>query len=133
MLSRTELQAIMDDLGSTARERAVAQLRLDAIARGTGAPDIFCGSARDAPSLGKSHLRDVTDDEWSQYEAGRSISETLCAEYWRWHCPDRTFLQLISGKEGPEARVDYWEAVDRTTTDRHVQAHALSQIKLLQN
>jgi hypothetical protein len=83
--------------------------------------------------LGKNHLRDVTNDDWSRYETGRGISETLCGEYWRWHCPDQMFLQLISGKEGPEAQLDYWESVCRTTADRHVQAHATSQIKLLQN
>jgi hypothetical protein len=83
--------------------------------------------------LGKNHVRDVTDDEWSRYGAGRSISEALCGEYWRWHCPDQSYLELISGMEGPEARVDYWESVRRATTDRHVQAHAESQIKLLQS
>jgi|HubBroStandDraft_6_1064221.scaffolds.fasta_scaffold198866_4 hypothetical protein len=61
----------------------------------------------------KNHLRDVTNEEWSRYGAGRSISEALCAEYWRWHSPDQTFLELISGKEGPEAQVDYWEPMGR--------------------
>src|ERR1700686_5505827 len=31
---------------------------------------------------------------------GAAISEALCAECWRWRCPDQTFLELISGKEG---------------------------------
>jgi hypothetical protein len=80
-------------------------------------PPTFSPEAQDLLQiLGKNHLRDVTNDEWSRYGAGRSISETLCGEYWRWHCPDQMFLQLISGKEGPEVQEDLFQL--RTTRYR---------------
>jgi hypothetical protein len=82
--------------------------------------------------LGKNHLRDVTDDEWSRYAAGRNISETLCAEYWQWHCPDVEVLVLIHGTEPLAAKVQHWTLIHDRTADLHVKRHALDQIKLLE-
>jgi hypothetical protein len=44
----------------------------------------------------------------------------------------KIFLELISGKEGPEAQVEHWESVRRTTAGRHVRANAANEIKLLE-
>jgi hypothetical protein len=44
---------------------------------------IFSSEAHEMLRIpGENHRREVTNDEWSRY-AGRSISETLCVEYWR--------------------------------------------------
>ena len=82
--------------------------------------------------LGKNHLRDVTNDDWSRYGAGRSIGETLCAEYWQWHCPDAEVLVLIHGTEPRAAKVQHWTSIHNRTADPHVKRHALDQIKLLE-
>jgi hypothetical protein len=84
---------------------------------------------------GRSHLCDVTDEEWSRYAAQHALTgrEAICIEYWNWHLPDQRFLELISGKERSQAQLEYWESVRRTTADGQVQAHAENQIKLLQN
>jgi hypothetical protein len=83
--------------------------------------------------LGKNHLRDVTDDEWSRYGAGRSIGETLCAEYWQWHCPNVELLVLIHGKAARDAMIQHWLSVQNRTADLHVKRHALGQIKQLED
>ena len=67
---------------------------------------------------GENHLRNVTDEEWSRYAAQHTVSETLCAEFWSWHPPDQGFLELISGREGARAQIEYWEAVCRRSTDQ---------------
>jgi hypothetical protein len=134
MLSRNELQAIIHDLGSTQKEQAIARLQLDALPE-EQEPPTFSPEALDVlRSCGKSHLREVTTDEWSRYSTQHGITgcEELCTEYWQWNLPDQDFLELISGKQGPRARVEHWESVRRTTADRHVQANAANEIKLLE-
>jgi hypothetical protein len=134
MLSRNELQAIIHDLGSTQKEQAIARLQLDALPE-EQEPPTFSPEALDVlRSCGKSHLREVTTDEWSRYSTQHGITgcEELCTEYWQWNLPDQDFLELISGKQGPRARVEHWESVRRTTADRHVQANAASEIELLE-
>jgi hypothetical protein len=134
MLSRNELQAIMNDLGSTAKERAVAQLRLDAMPEEQKPPKFSPEAGEMLREFGRSHLCDVSESEWSRYTAQHGITgcEALCVEYWQWNLPDQDFLELISGKEGSEAQVEHWKSVRRASSDPHVQAHAASQIKLLQ-
>jgi len=135
MLSRNELQAIMNDLGSTAKERAVAQLRLEAMPE-EQEPPTFSPEAREMlRTFGRSHLCDVAEAEWSRYTAqhGMTGCEALCREYWQWNLPDQDFLELISGKQGPEAQLEHWKIVCRDSSDRHVRANAASQIKLLEN
>jgi len=135
MLNSNELQAIINDLGSTQEERAVARLRPDAIPE-EQEPPTFSPEAREMlRAFGRSHLRDVAESDWSRYAAQHGITgcEAICAEYWQWNLPDQDFLELISGKQGSQAQVEHWESVRRATADRHVQAHAASQIKLLQN
>jgi hypothetical protein len=135
MLSRNELQAIMNDLGSTAKERAVAQLRLDALPEEQEPPTFSPEALEMLRTFGRSHLREVTESDWSRYVTQRGITscEALSAEYWQWNLPDQDFLELISGKQGLEAQLEHWKAVLQATTDRHVRANAASQIKLLEN
>jgi hypothetical protein len=83
--------------------------------------------------LGKVHLRDVSHVEWSQYAERNGLTgrEALCDEFWSWNAPEDKFLKMMSGKDSVSAaRIDYWEGVHRRSTDRHVKAHALAQIKL---
>jgi hypothetical protein len=98
----------------------------------TGPPN-FSPEAQDMLRVfGKSHLRDVTEDEWSRYGAGRSISEALCGEFLQWNCPDVDFLVLIHGTDPLAARVQHWTSIHDRTADPHVKWHALEQIKLLE-
>jgi hypothetical protein len=99
----------------------------------TQGPPTFSAEAHEMLRiLGKNHLRDVTNDEWIRYTAGRNISETLCAEYWQWHCPDIEVLVLIHGTEPLAARVQHWTLIHDRTADLHVKRHALDQIKQLE-
>jgi hypothetical protein len=78
-------------------------------------------------TVGKSHLIDVTAEEWSKYSQHRGITEDMCEEYWQWRCPDDEYLELL----GESARW-HWERVrDNAATD-DVRAHALAQIKKLE-
>jgi hypothetical protein len=78
-------------------------------------------------TVGKSHLIDVTAEEWSKYSQHRNVAETMCEEFWQWHCPDDEYLELL----GESARW-HWERVrDNAATD-DVRAHALAQIKKLE-
>jgi hypothetical protein len=79
----------------------------------------------------KNHLRDVTDEEWSRYVAQHTVSETLCAEFWSWHLPDQGFLELISGREGARAQIEYWETVRRRSTDHYVLFCGTASLKCL--
>src|ERR1700683_1456689 len=82
--------------------------------------------------VGKNHLREVSGEEWSRYAAQHTVSETLCAEFWNWHLPDPRLLELISGREGARAQIEYWETVRRRSAGRQVHAHAVNQIKMLE-
>ena len=134
MLSRNELQAIIHDLGSTQKEQAIARLQLDALPEEQEPPTFSPEAHGMLRAFGRSHLREVTTDEWSRYATQHGITgcEALCREYWHWNLPDQDFLELISGKQGPEAQVEHWESVRRASSDRHVRANAASEIKLLE-
>jgi len=135
MLSRNELQAIIRDLGSTQKEQAIARLQLDALPEEQEPPTFSPEAHNMLRAFGRSDLRDVTTDEWSRYATQHGITgcEALCSEYWNWNLPDQDFLELISGKQGPEAQVEHWKSVRRASSDRHVQANAANEITLLED
>jgi hypothetical protein len=129
------LRAIIDDPGSTPKERAVARLRLDATTEGNEPPSFSLEAQELLRTLGKNHLRDVAESEWMQYATRHGITgrEPLAIEYSNWHCPDIEFLVLIHGKDPLAATIQHWTSVHNRTADPHVKAHALDQIKQLEN
>jgi hypothetical protein len=134
MPDRQSLERILSDANSTSEERTIAHQELIALNAREADKVQFSPEAQEMMrSLGKLHLRDVSQTEWSRYAERQAFNgrESLCDEYWSWNAPDDKSLKVMSGRESVSAaRIDYWNSVHQRSTDRHVRAHALSEIKL---
>jgi hypothetical protein len=134
MPDRMNLEKILTDPNSTHEERSIAHHELMALNAKEADRVEFSSQALDMMrSLGKLHLRDVSQTEWLQYAERKGLTgcEQLCTEYWNWNAPDDKVLQVISGKDNVSAaRIAYWAGVRERTTNKHVLANATSQIKL---
>jgi hypothetical protein len=126
MPSKDQLQAIIDDPGSTPEERAAAQLRLDAITDDQE-PPAFSPEVREMLRfLGKAHIRDVTQDEWLRYIQQRSLTirDPLVREHAQWVPPEKRFMELT----GWTAQT-YWQWIHDRATTAQVRANALAEIR----
>jgi hypothetical protein len=79
-------------------------------------------------ALGKSHLRDVDQEEWAQYAKHQGITwmDDLYAEYMAWKCPDEDVLAIIGMKP-----LDHWKMVQAHAKTDDVRQHAQRQIDQL--
>ena len=129
MPTRDQLQSIIDDPGSTAEERAAARSRLNSAAIGEEPPTFSPRAQEMLRALGKTHIRDVSEDEWLRYiqQRGLTLRDPLVMERAEWVLPDERFMELT----GWTPRT-YWRWVLDRATSPQVRENALKELGLLE-
>jgi hypothetical protein len=77
-------------------------------------------------ALGKTHLREISEDEFARYAQhfGPSHKQELCRQWRDWVCPNDEFLDLIG-----LLRTDHWQIIRDRAKSVDVRMNAMAEMQ----
>lgn len=132
-MERNQLEAILNDVGSTEVEKAAAQAALHETATDT---PLYPEAVSMLRAFGKERIEDLYHTDIEKYIARNAVkilTDPVVLEFGNWVVPDDRLLCLLVGTDDPlAARRWCWQHTLDTCGDRpDVKAHARRKLAAL--